>query len=624
MMGSEGTPAMTSDGTPDILLDYLKRTRGFDFTGYKRASLERRIAKRMEEVGIESHPAYLDYLEVHPDEFVFLFNTILINVTGFFRDPEAWDFVRFDVLPQLLEAVGDTGPIRVWCAGCASGEETYTTAMVLAEALGEQQYLERVKIYGTDVDDEALTEARHATYTAKAVEPVPAELRERYFERVEQRYAFRKHLRRVVIFGRNDLVQDAPISRIDLLTCRNTLMYFNADTQEDILSRFHFALNDWGYLYLGKSEMLVTHSDVFKPIDPRRRVFAKVVRPTLRERLLTAAHPEPVEKTGGGRESAVRESAHDIAPVAQIALDADATVVLINQQARALFGLGAGDIGRPLKDLEISYRPVELRANVEIAHAERRPVLLAHVPMTAAGGEVRELEVHVAPLYSGQQTLGTTVTYQDVTAQRRLQNELEGSRRELEHAYEELQTTVEELETTNEELQSTNEELETTNEELQSTNEELETMNEELQSTNEELQTINDELRERTLELDEVNTFLETILTSMGVAVVVLDRNLTVQVWNAQSVDLWGLRSDEAEGEGLLSLDLGLPVDRLATPLRDVLRDGGARVELVLDATNRRGRAIACRVVALPLSVDGDDVSGAILLMEEITQQAAS
>src|SRR5262245_7094048 len=174
----EPEPEPTSDAPFDVLLDYLKRTRGFDFTGYKRSSLERRIAKRMEAVEIESHLEYLDYLEVHPDEFAFLFNTILINVTGFFRDPPAWDYLATEVIPRLLEGVGENGPIRVWSAGCASGEETYTIAMVLAEALGEQAYLERVKIYATDVDEEALTEARHATYTAKAVEAVPEELRE--------------------------------------------------------------------------------------------------------------------------------------------------------------------------------------------------------------------------------------------------------------------------------------------------------------------------------------------------------------------------------------------------------------------------------------------------------------
>jgi two-component system, chemotaxis family, CheB/CheR fusion protein len=590
----------------DVLLDYLKRTRGFDFTGYKRSSLERRIEKRMNEVGIGSYQEYLDYLEVQSDEFAFLFNTILINVTGFFRDAAAWDYLASEVIPRLVETVGGDRPLRFWCAGCSSGEETYTMAMILAEALGEQQYLERVKIYATDVDEEALTEARHATYAAKAVEAVPPPLLERYFERVEQRYAFRKELRRTVIFGRNDLVQDAPISRIDLLTCRNTLMYFNAETQAGILGRFHFSLNDWGYLYLGKSEMLITHSDLFKPVDLKRRVFAKVVRPTLRDRLLLAAHPDPVDGVDGAGDG-LRESAFDAATVAQLAVDLDGTVVLANQLARTTFGLSNTDVGRSLKDLEISYRPVDLRSNIEAALAERRTVVVTNVSMTISTGDVREFEVQLTPLHAGDRTLGTTVTFTDVTVQHRVQKELEDSKRELESAYEELQSTVEELETTNEELQSTNEELETTNEELQSTNEELET--------------INDELRQRTLELNEVNAFLETILTSMGVGVAVLDRSLAVQVWNAHSSELWGLRSDEAEGENLLSLDVGLPVEKLSGALRDVLNNGESRVELRVEATNRRGRPIDCRIVALPLSIDGQGVSGTILLMEELGER---
>src|SRR5215218_1973497 len=169
-------------GTPlEILLAYLKRARGFDFSGYKRTSLERRINKRMEAVGVADYSEYLDYLEVHQDEFPALFDTILINVTGFFRDPPAWDYFSTDVLPRLLESIGPADPIRVWCAGCASGEETYTMAMVLAEALGTKEYLERVKIYATEVDDEALNQARQASYLPADVEAVPAPLLERYF-----------------------------------------------------------------------------------------------------------------------------------------------------------------------------------------------------------------------------------------------------------------------------------------------------------------------------------------------------------------------------------------------------------------------------------------------------------
>jgi two-component system CheB/CheR fusion protein len=201
-----------------------------------------------------------------------------------------------------------------------------------------------------------------------------------------------------------------------------------------------------------------------------------------------AAHVEADGEPG----SAVRESAFDVGPVAQIAVDAEGSVVLVNQQARALFGLGLADVGRPLKELAVSDRPVELRANIEIALAERRSVVLAHESIAVAGGQVRELDVHVTPLYCGERALGATITYTDVTAQRRLQDELDASTRELESAYEELQSTAEELETTNAALQSTNEELET--------------MNEELESTSQELETINDELRRRTLELNTART----------------------------------------------------------------------------------------------------------------------
>ena len=281
--------AERSETTLDVLLDFVKRTRGFDFTGYKRSTIERRVAKRMGELGVESYDDYVDHLELHPEEFEALFNTILINVTGFFRDAATWDHLATDVVPQLLASRPPDAAIRVWSAGCASGEEAYTVAMVFAKALGEAAFLERVKIYATDVDEEALDTARHGAYPARAVEDVPREALERFFERSDQRYTFRRDLRRAVIFGRNDLVQDAPISRIDLLVCRNTLMYFNAETQSRILRRFHFALDDDGVLVLGKSEMLITHADLFRPTDIKRRIFHKVVRPTMRDRVRVMA-----------------------------------------------------------------------------------------------------------------------------------------------------------------------------------------------------------------------------------------------------------------------------------------------------------------------------------------------
>ena len=595
------------------LLAFLKSNRGFDFTGYKRASLERRVAKRMEELDVPGFAEYVEHLELNPEEFALLFNTILINVTGFFRDASAWEYLSSEIVPRILEARAPDHPIRVWCAGCASGEETYTLAMLLAEALGEDAYTRRVKIYATDVDDAALDSGRTGLYAAKQLESVPKELRDRYFDRIDQRYVFRKSLRRTVIFGRNDLVQDAPISRIDLLVCRNTLMYFNAETQAHILRRFNFALNPDGFLFLGKSEMLITHSELFTPVNLKRRVFAKVSRPTLRDRLVSAAG-------GNGAhdgEASLRSSAFDAAQVAQVLIDREGTLIEVNHAARTLLALSDGDGGRPLKDLELSYRPVELRGHLDDVFADARAVVLAPATFAAGPDDERLLEVSITPLSEAGELVGACVAFLDVTAERRMQDELEASRRELGNAYEELQSTVEELETTNEELQSTNEELETTNEELQSTNEELETMNEELQSSNEELETMNDELQQRTIELDEINAFMETILTSLGIGVIVLDQRQNIEVWNGHAEDLWGVRAREAEGDHIMSLDIGLPVDRLRKPLKAVM-NGSTREDLELEATDRRGKAFRCRVTVVPLALTGKDSKGAVILAERL------
>src|SRR6185436_20093 len=224
--------------------------------------------------------------------------------------------------------------------------------------------------------------------------------------------------------------------------------------------------------------------------------------------------------------------------------------------------------------------------------------------------DARVFEVQITPLRSGEQLLGATIVFDDVTRQRRLEDELITCRRELDSAHEELQSTVEELETTNEELQSANEELET--------------MNEELQSTNEELETINDEVRRRSLELNEINAFLETILSSMGVAVIVIDREQRVQIWNAESTEFWGVRSDEAHGRHLFGLDIGLPLDGVRTQLRRVLNGTDDRAEVQLEALNRRGRQVRVNVTLLRLGLGPDDVTGAILLTAPVDGDASA
>ena len=595
------------------LLVHLKDGRGFDFTGYKRPSLLRRVRHRMRAVGFDSFDEYQDFLEANPDEFVPLFNTILINVTSFFRDRDSWEHLSSRVVPTLLERA--EGEVRVWSAGCAGGQEAYSLAMMLTEAMGLEQFRERVKIYATDVDEDALAYARAATYTEREMNSVPEELKDKYFEPGAQGMVFRQDLRRSVIFGRNDLTRDAPISRIDLLTCRNTLMYFNAETQSRILSRLAFALKPEGTLLLGKAEMLLNHSDTFIPVDIKRRLFRRGTAPTVDPQLVARVPAPAMRFALPDALQTLRTDAFAAAPTAQLVVDAHGTLAMVNESAKELTKLSESDIGRRFHDLDLSYRPVELRPALQETRKSHQPRRLRGVRWMQHGPELY-VDIELVPLVDPREGYaGTLVTFSDVTRYQQVHHELEQTTKQLQAASEELQSTNEELETTNEELQSTVEELETTNEELQSTNEELETMNEELQSMNDELQGANEELRDRSSQLTQLNDFMESILGSMSSSVIVLDRSFTVRVWNKNAQELWGVRSDEAIGANLFGLDFGLPTDAVKPLLRSVLDEPTTTRQLSVDAVNRRGRPVELTVTVAAL-ISGGDATGVLLVMD--------
>jgi two-component system CheB/CheR fusion protein len=599
----------------DQVLELLRQSRGVDFGSYKRTSLARRIQRRMQTVGAADHAVYRDYLEVHPEEFPLLFNTILINVTGLFRDADAWEALAAEVLPRLIER--SERSLRVWSAGCATGEEAYTLAILLAEALGPDEYRERVKIYATDADEEALNQARQAVYTERDVEAVPEGLRTKYFERAGNTLALNRELRRSVIFGRHDLLQDAPISRVDLLVCRNTLMYFNAEAQARVLARFHFALNEGGHLFLGKAESLLNHSASFTQVDLKRRIFVKEAGTSARARM------GPIAISGAPTvpqaiDDVVRNAAFDELPVSHLVVNATGLLVHVNQTARLLFSLTPRDLGRPLQDLEVSYRPVELRSTIDRAHEERRNVVLKDVEWPDVDGSERYFDVQVVALRDPQGVrVGASISFSETTATRLLQQQRQRLNVALEATLEELQSTNEEMQTTNEELQSTVEELETTNEELHSSNEELETMNEELQSMNQELQTVYDESRRSSGEVSKLNTYLEGILRSLQSAVVAVDQDMHVQLWNSAAAELWGLREDEVSGKNFLNLDIGLPVERLRQPIRTCLVGDSETEQIQLTAINRRGRPVEILVTCSSLKSEKPGDHGVIMLMEE-------
>jgi two-component system CheB/CheR fusion protein len=398
-------------------------------------------------------------------------------------------------------------------------------------------------------------------------------------------------------------------------------MYFNVETQSQVIDRFHFALREGGYLFLGKAEMLLSDGERFEVVSMRQRIFRR--RPgaavpryqSLPIRLDAIGTPEMREV---GRKRQLRDLAIESAPFAAIGIDTDGNVVLINAQMRNMFGITSRDIGRQFQDLEISYRPVELRSLIERAYAEHRVVRVSAVERQTGPGETQYLDIHIQPLWASDGlSAGVLLMFIDTSIATRLQLEVKRNREELDTAHEELQSTNEELETTNEELQSSIEELETTNEELQSTNEELETTNEELQSGNEELETMNEEMRVRTAELDEARTFLEGVLSSVAAGVVVLDADLTVRSWNKGAEELWGLRSGEVTNQPFFQLDFGLPTGEVRGIVNECLATSKRTGPVQVVAINRIGRTITCIVTCSPLK-GGSDGEGAVLLMEEV------
>ncbi|MFP5219044.1 MAG: CheR family methyltransferase [Actinomycetes bacterium] len=602
----------------EALLSYLRDTRGADFTGYKRPSLTRLVRRRMRTAGVETYRGYIDLLQVESGELAALLDVLLINVTGAFRDPVAWDVLRDELLPDVLARLAPDEPVRVWSAACATGQEAYSLAVLLHELLGHEEYLRRVKVYATDIDEGALAVARAGRYTSKELAGFADEQVAAYFGPDGDKLRFRADLRPTLIFGRHDLLQDAPISRVVLLACRNVLMYFNAETQARVLERFSFALHPHGLLLLGKAEMLLTQSQLFTPVRLSQRIFASR-RSGARAQLTALAVGG---QSGGSDVRRTIELAFVASPAAQVVLDSDGVVQVVNERAERDLGLRPADIGRRFAELELSRRPLELRGAVAAVQASGDPVELEDVEAGSLTGSQRWWDVRVAPLRDEAGVLGVHVIFEDVTERHVLNHQLEVLNAELSSAYEEVQSTNEELETTNEELQSAVEELETTNEELQSTNEELETMNEELQSTNEELQTLNDELRDRTVEVDYVNGFLHGILSGLDVGVVVVDTDHRVKLWNAAMEQLTGLRGYEAEDRRLVELPLGLPEELLRRCLGVVLADGERPDPVDVAVTDRFGGSRTRRLRVSPLRRTGGGVQGAVVTLDDAHDRA--
>lgn len=442
-----------SESNPDFeaLLDYLKRSRGCDLTDYKRSTLMRRFHHRMQNIRIDTYQGYLQYLQDNSEEYLALLDDVLINVTSFFRDSEVWDYLASEIIPKIIASKQADEPIRVWSAGCAAGQEIYSLLILLSEALGIESCLARVQCFATDVDEAALRQARQGIYSHSEIMDISADWLEKYFQQTEQGYVFCPMLRRTIVFGRHNLSKDAPISKLDLLICRNVLIYFNSDAQTSILTRFHFALKNTGFLLLGKAESLVNPRQIFIPVHTKHRVYAKgldlelenylSITPKFRTKQVTDSSPI---------QNYFWQTAFESSPVAQFAIDLNGCLIGANQEARLLFGLSADDWNQCFEDLEPG-RLISTHTSA-ITNRNRHLIMLKNIEWNTSQG-THYFDVTIAPvLNSKKQLLGNTLTFVEKTDCIQLKEELKYANSELEKISEALQATRAELESANQKI----------------------------------------------------------------------------------------------------------------------------------------------------------------------------
>jgi two-component system, chemotaxis family, CheB/CheR fusion protein len=459
----------TSEANPEFeaLLDYLNHSRGCDLTGYKRSTLMRRFQHRMQSININSYQSYRQYLQSEPSEWLALLDDVLINVTTFFRDRDAWATLANEIIPQIIASKEPDEPLRVWSAACASGQEVYSLVILFAEALGIESCLQRVKFYATDVDEAALGQARQGIYQPREVTEIPPSVLKKYFEQTEQGYVFHPELYRTIIFGRHNLASDAPISKIDLLVCRNALIYFNADTQAQILIRFHFALKNNGFLFLGKAEALMTKRQIFTPVNRKYRIFAKGQKLGVEE-LLQISPRTRKKQAVDFLASHIRmwKTAFETSPFGQLTVDSNSCLIMANEQANALFGLTFNDVGRPLRSLKPGQIP-RLCTSIKQLNSDFRPVSLKNVKWRTPTDTIY-FDISIAPVFTSDgHLLGMNLTFTDITDDKQVGTRLEHAHLDLSRVSKILEETKAALDTTRAELESTQQELETVCQEMQ-------------------------------------------------------------------------------------------------------------------------------------------------------------
>lgn len=614
----------------------LRMRTGHDFSGYKDNTILRRIQRRMQVLQIDDPAAFYERLRAEPQQVDLLFQDLLIGVTSFFRDPHAFDVLERLVVPKLFEGRKPDETIRVWVPGCATGEEAYSVAMLLRENAPRGAASPNLQIFATDIDERALEVARAGRYPATiATDVTPKRLKE-FFSREDGTYRVASELREVCLFSSHNLLRDPPFSKLDLIACRNLLIYMGPELQEKIIPIFHYALRNNGYLFLGSSENVTRHVRLFSTIDKPSRLFQKragVTAQRLPEFPLAAAARQPPHVRQRATSGTLQESAErlllDRYSPAYVVINAAGELIHSSGGTGKYLELAAGAPDSNVFSMARRGLRMDLRAALHKAVSTGQVAIQNKITVGTNGGrQTISLAVQPLPTESGADPLFMLV-FRDVggikpepESEPVHTDDVESANvsqleKELRETKERLQITTEELESSNEELKSSNEELSSINEELQSSNEELETSKEELQSINEELQTVNAELNIRVDELSRANNDMANLLESTQIATVFLDRDLCIKSFTPTARDLFRLVESDV-GRPLAHVRPRFAADGLQADIEQVLRRLGT-IERQIEGAEGSRRYI---MRVLPYRTVDNVIAGVVVTFVDVTQIA--
>ncbi len=575
------------------ILSYLRVRSGHDFANYKKSTVSRRIARRMQVQRAETLADYLVVLRENPGEAPALFADLLISVTTFFRDPTAFEKLAALVIPRLFEEKAVPAPIRVWVAGCATGEEAYSIAMLLLEEAGRQEIRCEIQVFASDLDDVALSLAREGRYPAAIEADVTEERLRRFFTREGDQYQVRRELRDVVLFAKHSLLKDPPFSRVDLVSCRNVLIYLDREVQHEVCATFHFALHLSGYLFLGSSESADGPVGAFRPIDRESRIYQRAsipaeVRVAPRSGAVTFGLERLPPRTSAPFRPQVEAGVHHealerLAPPS-IIVDESYRVVHLSEHAGRYLQPSAGTLTNDVTELAREELRFDIRAALHRVFAHNEAGLSGAIGVRF-DGSARRVYLQTRPLHSDPGASRSAIVFffegealgEASIIPTKIEEQANGEQvqqilQELQFSQSQLRASREEYEGANEELRAANEELQSVNEEYRSTAEELETSKEELQSINEELQTVNSELKTKLESVSRAHSDVQNLMAATDVGILFLDPQMRIKRFTPLISELFNIAEGD-EGRLITDFTHRLDYDDLAEDVRKVLRD---------------------------------------------------